>query len=370
MKIGYLIGALNAGGSERQLSELAIGMSDKGHQIEIFCYDGAGFFDDYVRSKGIALHRLHSGSKFKKFKNTRTWLKSFNPDILHGFMKRASSLAVLAKITCGLPKVVASDFSTATFAPNKPDLRLALFLYHFADRVATQTEVNRANLAKLSPWIKNKIVIVRNGVDTSRFQPCEKPQGSVFRFLVVGTIWRAKNPVNVVRAVKILRQKCSFPFHLKWVGRYHRGAEKEVTKSYQAAKDLVQKYSLSEVISFAGQTQQVEKAYHEADALLHASIQEGMPNAVVEAMASGLPVVVSRVSDLPLIIEKGRNGFDCDAFDPENMASAMKRMLEANIEERQAMGRRSRELAELWFGRERFLNDYEKIYTRILGGEN
>ena len=59
MKIGYLIGALSAGGSERQLSELAIGMAQQGHDVAIVAYDGEGVFDDIVSKTGIRLEIMN-----------------------------------------------------------------------------------------------------------------------------------------------------------------------------------------------------------------------------------------------------------------------------------------------------------------------
>ena len=109
-------------------------------------------------------------------------------------------------------------------------------------------------------------------------------------------------------------------------------------------------------------------AYQSADAIVHVSLQEGIPNAVVEAMACGLPVVVSRVSDLPLIVSTARNGFVCDERSPESIAEAMERMLATDPDQRSAMGARSRQLAVDWFGADRFVEEYEQMYCELVSG--
>ncbi|MFC2171120.1 glycosyltransferase [Acidobacteriota bacterium] len=366
MRIGYLIGGLNTGGSERQLSELAIGMTAQGHSVEIACYDGPGVLDAYVEARGVVLRRMTAGSKIDKLRNVKKWIVTFNPDILHGFMKRASALAVLANLPKRRRKVIASDLSTAAYSRHKPVLWLALVLFHLADKVMTQTEVNKRSLIKLAPLLKRKVMIIRNGVDSKRFYPASHNSRNVFQFLCVGSVTPLKNPLNVIEAARILRDRNGQSFRLHWCGRYDKSTTGKLSDLYRSAVDLIERYRLQGTVSFQGEVSRIEKAYHSSDALLHASHQEGIPNAVVEGMACGLPVVVSRVSDLPLLLERGRNGFLCDSNSASSIATSMERMLKVQENERSAMGERSREMAVTWFGMDRFINEYERMYASML----
>ena len=198
------------------------------------------------------------------------------------------------------------------------------------------------------------------------FCPIPKSEGDIFRFLCVGTVSEIKNPVRVVEAVRILSQQTNHRFILNWVGRCHGYSNGQPIHAYAKAQQLIDEYGLQDLISFKGLSQSVVEDYRHADVLVHVSVQEGIPNAVVEGMACGLPIVVSRVSDLPLIVEAGQNGFVCDAFEPEDIARAMKSMLEVETSERYAMGYRSRKLACEWFGLQRFVTDYELQYQGIV----
>ncbi|MBI5445201.1 MAG: glycosyltransferase family 4 protein [Deltaproteobacteria bacterium] len=367
MKIGYLIGALKTGGSERQLSELAVGMVARGHGVEVACYDGPGTFDGFVEAGGARIRWTGGRSKLEKLMGIRAWIAESRPDILHGFMKRASSLAVLGNLPLRRCKVIASDYSTASYARHKWDLWASLALWSLADRVATQTEMNRRNLCLLAPWIRSKVVIVRNGVEITRFVPPERrAAGPAYRFLVVGTVYRVKNPVGLVEAVRILKAETAEQFVVRWVGpTSHGGVD---TEEYRTAANLVRRYGLSDVVSFAGPAARMEEEYRWADCLVHVSLQEGMPNAVVEAMACGLPIVVSGVSDLPLLVRAASNGFVCEETRPASIAAAMGGAMRLPWQERVAMGERSRKLAEEWFGRARFLDAYEGIYRELVPG--
>lgn len=367
-RVGYLIDNLNVGGSERQLSELAAGMVDRGHVVEIFCYNsmGEGAFDQYVEKRGVKLHRMKGESRRQKLCGIKRWTETFRPQILHGFMKRASSLAVMTNLPWRRFGVVASDFSTATYAPHKPSLWGALVLFHLADCVVTQTVMNRNSLCRLAPMLRGKLRIIRNGVDDTRFCPISKLVGKVFRFVCMGTVSEVKNPVRVVQALRILRQQTTQPFILEWVGRYQNTSKSGPTQAYVEARKLIDEYGLQDLISFKGLSESVVNEYQRADALVHVSVQDGIPNAVVEGMACGLPIVVSKVSDLPLIVEAGDNGITCDGFDPMDIARALKAMLEMQPLDRMAMGYRSRKLASEWFGLQRFVTEYEEQYSTII----
>ena len=177
-----------------------------------------------------------------------------------------------------------------------------------------------------------------------------------------------KNPVRVVEAVRLLRERGRARFKLDWFGRLGLGGGGAVSEDYRAAIERVERYQLGDIVTFHGETDRVEDAYLSADAIVHVSLQEGIPNAVVEAMACGLPVVVSRVSDLPLIVSTARNGFVCDERSPESISEAMERMLATDPDQRSAMGARSRQLAVDWFGADRFVEEYEQMYCELVSG--
>ena len=367
-RVGYLTENLNAGGSERQLSELSAGMVERGHVVEIFCYNamGEGHFDQYVEKRGVKLHRIKGRSRLQKLCGIKRWVETFRPQIVHGFMKRASSLAIMANLPWRRFAVVASDFSTATYAPYKPSLWGALVLFHLADCVVTETVMNKNSLCRLAPTLRGKLRVIRNGVDDNRFCPILKSAGKVFRFVCVGTVSEVKNPVRVMQALRILRQQTTKPFILEWVGRYQNTSQGGQSQAYMKACQLIDEYGLQDVISFTGLSESVVNEYQRADALVHVSVQDGTPNAVVEGMACGLPIVVSRVSDLPLIVEAGDNGLICDPFDPMDIARALRAMLEMQPSDRMAMGGRSRKLAAEWFGFQRFVTDYEEQYSDVI----
>lgn len=368
MKIGYVIGELGRGGAELQLLRLASGLTQRGHEVKAIAYDGPSVLDDEFRAADVELTAEPAATRLQKLRSVHAWLWGSNFDIIHGIMRRASSLALLARLPRSRPPIVASDFSSATYTRRSVILFAAFAVFGLADKVVTEVEINRRSLERLAPWLRTKTLVVRNGLDTERFTPRKfsgSPADGSFVFCAVSTLSRVKNPLRVVDAVAELRRRGRTRFRVDWYGRdsLSPGSNLGAEARLRAAEA-----DLHEHIVFHGDVSQIEEAYGRSSALLHASIQEGFPNAVAEGMACGLPIVVSRVSDLPSVVAEARNGFVFDETDPHSIADAMERLMDLPNAERVAMGERSRDLAVRWFGMERFLDEFEGLYRQLVAG--
>lgn len=364
MNVGFVIGSLGRGGAELQLVQLATGLHERGHSVSVIAYDAPGQLDEAVRAAGVTFVAERADTRMAKVRLVRAWMRASRINVVHAFLSRPSVVALAARMPARRPAVVVTDFSSATYQAHIPSARLVLGLYALADAVVTETETNHDSLKRVAPWLRRKIHVVRNGLDLHRFSPTEKgPSVSVppFVFCVVGTVSAVKNPFGVIAALATLRGRQVPPFRVDWYGRSDVGGGVD----FEDVRAAVAAANLSDVITFRGDISNIEAAYRGSHALLHASVREGFPNAVAEAMACGLPIVVSRVSDLPLAVELAANGLVFDEKKPSAIADAMERMLRMRDDERRLMGRRSRELAERWFARDLFLDKYEALYAKL-----
>ena len=367
MRIGLTISMLSRGGAERQLIALAKGLAKNGHSVFVYCYGGESDLDvDLARS----IESVQTGARggwITRVRQFSSWIDEVRPDIVHGFMKRASTLAVLARRRRHRCAVVASDFSTATFRPNSLELRVALLAFRHADAVVTETEENRRNLERLAPALHARLRVVRNGLDIERFLPGEvRSESNEVRFGAVGTVCQVKNPVTLVRAVALVRDVCDEPFSVEWVGRLGYAGDHEPSGEYIEAARLIGELNLEQHFQFLGEQTNIESHYREWNALIHPSHQEGFPNAVAEAMACGLPILVGRVSDLPLAVSSAENGIVFDQNSAESIASAMRAFMELPFDDRLGMSRRSVRLSRDWFALDRFVRDHEALYEELM----
>lgn len=372
-----MIGRLGQGGAERQLAQLAIGLVERGHSVEVLCYRGPSAMDRQLEEHGIKVRNTPAEGRWGHVAMARRWLNDFAPQIVHAFMKRASWVAVLARPRGSECRVIASDYSTASYGSHKPSLWVSLGLFGLADRVVTETQMNRHNLERLAPWLRGRVNVIRNGLDLSSFRPASSRQTlqatfqesqAQLHFCALGTVYEVKNPERVVKAVSILYQRRGEVFRLDWYGRFGLAGDRAPSQAYQRSVELADTLGVKHLVTFHGETTDVEIVLQKADVFIHASLQEGFPNALVEAMATGLPVLVSRVSDLPLVVEHADNGEVFDETDPVAIADAMERMLDLPEAARRQRGESSRELACEWFGEKRFIDDHLGVYAQVIEG--
>lgn len=366
-----MIGALERGGAERQLMTLARGLSARGYAVEIWCYTGASEFDEALRKDGIEVRTSGTSGFFNKRLTVRGWLETSQPDVLHCFMKRASVLGVLSRPRHSHTRVIASDFSTAAYGKRDHVLWTSLAMFYLSDRIVTETAYNKSEMERLAPWLRGRIDVVRNGVDLTRLRSKStlNAPSDPFRFCVVGSVYHLKNPLRVVQAVKALAALRS-DFRVDWYGRRGLGSDEHPSEDYLACMDYIAANDLEEFIQFHGECADIEARYAASDALIHISLQEGMPNAVVEGMAVGLPLIVSNVSDLPMVVSTAQNGFVADEKDTQSVAQAMTALMDKPPQERSAMATRSVQLAKDWFALDRFIDDHEDLYTRAMPVQN
>jgi glycosyltransferase involved in cell wall biosynthesis len=120
-------------------------------------------------------------------------------------------------------------------------------------------------------------------------------------------------------------------------------------------------------VVFAGFRDDMPAVYASLDILVQPSYREGMPMTILEAMASGVPVVATRVGAAADVIEDGRTGVLVDAGDVEALTSAVTGLL-AEEASRAAMGRAARQAVDEQFTMDVMADRYAQQYRRVLQG--
>ncbi len=138
-----------------------------------------------------------------------------------------------------------------------------------------------------------RISVIHNGVDLQRFPLANRTRGKQLRLLFVGTGWERKGLPFCLSALKMIPSA-----RLRVVGKGN------VPKYAQMAASL----GVRDRVEFAGVGADMAREYAEADLLVHPAIYEPFANVCLEALASGLPVITSRINGASEIIEHGRNG--------------------------------------------------------------
>jgi len=132
-------------------------------------------------------------------------------------------------------------------------------------------------------------------------------------------------------------------------------------------RDLVGELGLADHVRFVGVVDEVAPLLAAADLLLLPSETESFGLVALEAMASGVPVVASRVGGIPEVVEHGVSGYLAPVGDVDAMADFSLRIL-SDCEARKRFGEAARERAVRLFDWHRVVPRYEEVYREVIGG--
>jgi len=174
----------------------------------------------------------------------------------------------------------------------------------------------RSQLWRITPWsIWSKFHIVRCGIDPEIYKPERKVSHRIPELLCVGRLCPAKGQHVLLEACKLLKAQ-HLDFHLTFVGD---GEDRCSLES------LVQELQMNEHVSFTGALGQdeVRRHYRQTDIFVLPSFAEGVPVVLMEAMAKEIPVLSTRITGIPELIEHGKNGLLVTVADVSELAEKL-----------------------------------------------
>jgi glycosyltransferase involved in cell wall biosynthesis len=206
-----------------------------------------------------------------------------------------------------------------------------------------------------------RIKVIRNGVDTERFRPRSKAaaRGAIgipeeaFVIGAVGRLVPVKDYPTLLSALAVIRDR-GIAFHALIAGTG------PLRQQLQAMADSLRLHN----VTFLGNRNDVEQVLSAFDVFVLSSSSEGLSNTIQEAMATGLPVVATRVGGADELIDQSRTGLLVPPGSPDALADAIT-LLARDREARQRMGEEARRRAENAFGLDRMIRDYESLYLSL-----
>lgn len=270
-------------------------------------------------------------------------------DLLHAyFLPMAGFVGTYAGKYLGIPSVVSirgNDIERAAFDPSK--FSHVMYALQHANAVTTNASV----LAKKAKaFIDRDIYIIPNGIDTERFKPMEK--NSVLaealglanekkkeeRKFVIGFVGELREKKGLATLLSGYAQVSkTMPVSLLIVGEVREGEDKKYFEEFKSANP-----PLSITVTGHVPHKDLPAYYSLMDVFVHPSLRDGMPNAVLEAMACGKTVIATPVGGVRDIIEDGVNGLLVNVNDAEGLAEKMAEALNQPAK-REAVGKSARE---------------------------
>ncbi len=358
------------GGTERQSLQLAQRLRQKGVEVEVVTgrYKGLKSFEHV---QGVPVHRVwlfDSGSK-RSFLQTLSWLvspflyllfsKPFDVYHAHQALSPAAIAFLVSKCKGAkcLSKIANTGESGELWALNHDSgFLLKPFVLGVDGFIATSHRAQEELLVNNVP--SNKIFEIPNGVDTDRFKPVKNNR------TLRKKLGLPLSKKLVLYAAKTERKK-ALPWLSFLLGAWKRveervkNAELVVLGKKEFEKDLPKLRS----VQFVGLRSNPEDYMRASDIFVLPSSAEGLSNALLEAMSSGLSVVGTGISGTQDLIKQGQNGFLVPPNDKQALAQALVKLLNHPLP---ALGKRAREAILRRYGFDKVVPQYVALYKDLL----
>jgi len=368
MRILHVITTLGVGGAEKHLLMLAGGQRRRGHELHVAYLKGEGELAEEFRERGVSVERLHregAGGGLAELVASRGRLRRLaarlRPDIVHTHLLKADALGA---VSAGEAPVVSSKHND-----ERALLRWPVGLVHglLSRRVARTIALSDHVAAFVSEHgrvPRGRITRVYYGVDPAALQPRRDRAavraeldlaGSTPVLVCVGRLAPQKDHATLLAALSRLPDEVV----LLVVGGDPFGDGE--ARLRRVALGL----GLGARARFLGIRHDVPDLLAASDLFVLPSLWEGLGLVFLEAMAVGLPVVASRVSAIPEVVEDGRTGWLVPPGDPGRLAETVAAAL-ADPQERERRGRLGRQRLDGRFGLERMIDEVMAVYAEAL----
>jgi glycosyltransferase involved in cell wall biosynthesis len=323
-----------------------------------------------MQAAGVSVFSLDIKRKVpdpRPFLRLARLIRVWRPEIVHSHMVHANILARIVRPLVRVPVLVCTAH-TIDERGRKGSGRLREFLYRLTDPFCDlTTQVSQAGLERyiqVGAVPRHKIRYIPNGVDTERFKPNLKDRLKVrkelgvdgFAWLAVGRFDPPKDYPNMLQAfARVVRERSHTTLLIAGDGPLRKAME-------SMALDL----GISGYVRFLGIRRDVSQLMNAADAYVMSSSWEGMPMVLLEASATGLPIVATDVGGNREVVLDGITGFLVPPRNPEALAEAMLRMMDLPEEKRREMGKAAHKHIEENFSLDRVVDMWEALYKELL----
>jgi glycosyltransferase involved in cell wall biosynthesis len=363
MNILELVNDLDAGGAQRVVSNLALYLQSRGHNVHLVCLRELGvppIPEARLRESGVRLSALGKRDGFSMAAADRLteFARSARSDVIHTHNPLVNHYGVLAAFRARVPVVVNTIHGINTLRQTL----LANWLFDatclFTTRVVAVCRAVGEVCRKRLPLSDSRSAVIYNGIELDAFLAVPpRHAGSKFRFGTVSRLDPIKDHRSLLEAfaqVHSLQPGCEL--HILGKGE----TETEL-------RQVAQKLGIGAAVHFRGFSREIAAFLAEMDCFVISSLSEGLPMAVLEAMASGLPVVGTAVGGVSELIEDA----DCGWLSPPGKVGELAKsmLLALSATDLAERGARARASAVENYSVDTMGRNYLALFEALLNGK-
>jgi glycosyltransferase involved in cell wall biosynthesis len=356
LNVVHVVASLDVGGLERVVLDVVTHADRTRVAPRVICLDRLGAWASRLSDAGIPVECVPRADGWMPGRILRLarLLRASAADVVHTHNVKSHLHGALAARLGGGAVVVSTKHGR-----NFPTTVIGRVANRFACRSCSDlVGVSRDCAAiwhELESADADKVSVITNGIDVSAFPYSSRPEPAPPRAVCVARLSAVKDPLTLLRATRRVVD-IEPAFRLDLVG------DGPLRSAVEAA---IGELRLGDAVRVRGTMDDVRAALMEASFFVMASTSEGVSMTLLEAMATGLPVVATRVGGNPEVVADGKTGLLVPPRAPEALANAMLWMLQHSAA-RQRMGRDARRRVEERFSLRQTVDAYEQLYRRAV----
>jgi sugar transferase (PEP-CTERM/EpsH1 system associated) len=354
---------LQIGGAENGVVNVVNRLDESLFKTSVYVFKNGCAFEGRLR-KGVRLVHVpkRKGNDLMAVLRLALLFRRDRPHIVHTHTWSTLVEGVLAAKIARVPILIHGEHGTLR-KESRPHVYAQRMFWRCADIVLAVSGSLKQHLVREVGFPAERIIPIQNGVDTDRFRPNgertaqREALGWPTSGIIVGSVGRLVSVKNhaslLIAAARVAQQVPQLTLAL--VGDGPLDGE---------LKTLAQQLGIADRVLFLGCRDDVPNLLNAMDIFVLPSLREGMPNALLEAMACGLPVIASEVGGATEIVRDGENGLLVYPTDVERLSQHLYQLV-LSPERRHAMGMAGRRYVEQEFKMEHMVNKYTNLYLAL-----
>ncbi len=358
LDVVLLLTSFDVGGTERQMVELARRLDQSRFRPHLACFHRRGRLLDEIPARipvrAFPVTGFATPRAIVQLGAFAAWCRSIGADIVHTCDLYGNIFGLPGAALAGVPVRIGNRREILTGDKSRAQLSGQRLAYRAAHAVVANSSAAGDQLERegVPPA---RIRLIANGLDPARFIPAPfipaRARPAAARVVMVANLRAEKGHDTLLTAVpRILEHHPEATFTL--VGDGPRRGPLEV---------LVRALGIASQVRFAGESADVASILREHDLFVLPSRSEAFPNALIEAMATALPVVATRVGGIPEVVRDGVNGRLVPPDDPAALAGAVVALMD-DPAQAYALGQAARLDVERHYTIDRMVERFEQLY--------
>jgi len=360
VNVCFLAGTLGHGGAERQLFYILQALCRAGRPPRLLSLDCGKFWEDRIKALGVPITWVgHQRSRLKRLFRIVKELRADPPDVMqsaHFYANAYVSMAAGLLRAAGIGAMRSNgQIEVSGSGPVGGWLNLHL------PRTLAANSKRGMQYARARGVAAERLYFLPNVVDTDHFKPSGRRFDQPLTVVAVGRLVKEKRLDRFISMLSQLRSNFRLNVRGFIVGPGSpTGDLRPDLENHARSLGL-----FPGAIEFLGAVSDIASVYREADICALTSDCEGTPNALLEAMACGLPVVATDVGGVAEIVQNGRTGFVVEREDMDGLVGALAKLVQ-HAKLRIEMGRHARAFVEERHSLQRLAGYLDSLYNLAL----